>query len=252
MGNAQIRPGRPLMARRSLERWWKLASSLSPTEYQSSCAYHRPPREAAMHGWQTKAVLRAAVRDLVPPAILTRRKWDFRSHLAGGCAARSRRSSTNSCSAGGRGAAVVQPGAAAAGGEHRSGQRAHGDRLWLLVNLEMWQRIFFDGEPPATSCVPSWTAIADVLCESSGSRWADCGRRIRAAASAACRSSRRSRDAIGSRWSRRTDRLTIRRASPHQLPDCHRDPLAPVCGAEAGRLAISADRRALVALRGSG
>src|SRR5262249_61166131 len=33
-------------------------------------------------------------------------------------------------------------------GEHRSGARAHGDRLWLLVNLETWQRIFLDGEAP--------------------------------------------------------------------------------------------------------
>jgi hypothetical protein len=32
--------------------------------------------------------------------------------------------------------------------EHRSGARAHGDRLWLLVNLEVWQRIFVDGDQP--------------------------------------------------------------------------------------------------------
>jgi asparagine synthase (glutamine-hydrolysing) len=30
--------------------------------------------------------------------------------------------------------------------EHRIGAREHGDRLWLLINLEMWQRIFLDGE----------------------------------------------------------------------------------------------------------
>ena len=33
--------------------------------------------------------------------------------------------------------------------EHRTGAREHGDRLWLLVNLEIWQRIFLDGEDPA-------------------------------------------------------------------------------------------------------
>jgi asparagine synthase (glutamine-hydrolysing) len=32
--------------------------------------------------------------------------------------------------------------------EHVSGTRAHSDRLWLLVNLEMWQRIAIDGEMP--------------------------------------------------------------------------------------------------------
>jgi asparagine synthase (glutamine-hydrolysing) len=34
-------------------------------------------------------------------------------------------------------------------GEHKSGVRDHGDRLWLLVNLEIWQRIFMDGEDVA-------------------------------------------------------------------------------------------------------
>jgi hypothetical protein len=33
--------------------------------------------------------------------------------------------------------------------EHRSGRAKHGDRLWLLVNLEIWQRIFCEGEDPA-------------------------------------------------------------------------------------------------------
>ena len=28
--------------------------------------------------------------------------------------------------------------------------RNHGDRLWLLLNLEIWQRVFLDGEEPAT------------------------------------------------------------------------------------------------------
>jgi asparagine synthase (glutamine-hydrolysing) len=32
--------------------------------------------------------------------------------------------------------------------EQVSGAARHGDRLWLLINLEIWQRIFFDGESP--------------------------------------------------------------------------------------------------------
>ena len=31
-----------------------------------------------------------------------------------------------------------------------SAARAHGDALWLLINLEIWQRIFLDGDAPAT------------------------------------------------------------------------------------------------------
>jgi asparagine synthase (glutamine-hydrolysing) len=38
-------------------------------------------------------------------------------------------------------------------GEHEAGTANHADRLWLLLNLEMWQRIFLDGEDPAS--VPS-------------------------------------------------------------------------------------------------
>jgi asparagine synthase (glutamine-hydrolysing) len=34
-------------------------------------------------------------------------------------------------------------------GEHRSGRADHGEQLWLLINLEIWQRIFIDGEDPA-------------------------------------------------------------------------------------------------------
>lgn len=30
--------------------------------------------------------------------------------------------------------------------DHRTGVGRHADRLWLLVNLEIWQRIFLDGE----------------------------------------------------------------------------------------------------------
>ena len=32
--------------------------------------------------------------------------------------------------------------------EHRAGVHGHDDRIWLLVNLEIWQRIFIDGEDP--------------------------------------------------------------------------------------------------------
>ncbi len=34
--------------------------------------------------------------------------------------------------------------------EHRQGVATHGERLWLLVNLEIWQRVFVDGESAST------------------------------------------------------------------------------------------------------
>jgi hypothetical protein len=30
--------------------------------------------------------------------------------------------------------------------EHRSGAADHGERLWLLVNLEIWHRVFLERE----------------------------------------------------------------------------------------------------------
>ncbi|MGB7585632.1 MAG: asparagine synthase (glutamine-hydrolyzing) [Terriglobales bacterium] len=32
--------------------------------------------------------------------------------------------------------------------EHRAGRRDHGDRIWRLLNLEIWHRVFIDGERP--------------------------------------------------------------------------------------------------------
>jgi hypothetical protein len=33
--------------------------------------------------------------------------------------------------------------------EHVGGRAEHGDRLWLLIGLEIWQRVFLDGEHSA-------------------------------------------------------------------------------------------------------
>ncbi|MBI3491886.1 MAG: hypothetical protein HY047_08915, partial [Acidobacteria bacterium] len=34
--------------------------------------------------------------------------------------------------------------------EHRAGAAAHGDRLWLLLNLEIWHRVVVEGEDAAS------------------------------------------------------------------------------------------------------
>jgi len=33
--------------------------------------------------------------------------------------------------------------------EHRAQHRDHGNRIWRLLNLETWMRVFLDGELPA-------------------------------------------------------------------------------------------------------
>jgi asparagine synthase (glutamine-hydrolysing) len=99
---------------------------------------------------QTKAVLRAAVADFIPAEILTRKKMGFPvpmnrwlreefhplvQEFILGPRARDRR--------------LFQDGAVRRlAEEHRIGPGKHGDRLWLLINLEIWHRIFIDGEDP--------------------------------------------------------------------------------------------------------
>jgi asparagine synthase (glutamine-hydrolysing) len=109
------------------------------------------PGAMKLRTWQTKAIFREAVRDIVPPKILTRKKmgfpvpvgrwlqdgfWDVVQEFVLGPRATARGLFDRS--------ALVRMTT-----EHRSGQGRHGDRLWLLVNLEIWQRIFCEGEDPS-------------------------------------------------------------------------------------------------------
>jgi len=109
------------------------------------------PARHKLRGWQTKAALREALQGLVPPQILTRRKmgfpvpvgrwfagqfWPLVKELVLGPRALQRR--------------LFEPSELRRLAEtHRHGQERHADRLWLLVNLEIWLRIFIDGEDPA-------------------------------------------------------------------------------------------------------
>jgi asparagine synthase (glutamine-hydrolysing) len=106
------------------------------------------PVDDKLRGLSTKAVLRDAVGDLVPKEILARSKMGFPvpfgRWLRGG-----RRDVVDEY--------VLSPRALRRGlfdtqalrtivEEHRLGAADHGERLWLLVNLELWQRIFLEGE----------------------------------------------------------------------------------------------------------
>lgn len=120
------------------------------------------PASLKVRGWRTKAVLREAVRDLVPPEVLTRKKIGFPVPIGGWFR--------------GRFWPVVEefvlgPRARARGhfdpcavrrlaGEHRAGVVDHGDRLWLLINFEIWHRIFREGEAPGDIMRPIRRAAA--------------------------------------------------------------------------------------------
>jgi asparagine synthase (glutamine-hydrolysing) len=108
------------------------------------------PGGQRMRRWQTKLVLRQALRDLVPPTILTRSKMGFPVPF-GSWVRGAFRSTLDEY--------VLSPRALDRKffrpetvhrivNEHRTGLCSHADRLWLLVNLEMWQRMAIDGEEP--------------------------------------------------------------------------------------------------------
>jgi asparagine synthase (glutamine-hydrolysing) len=109
------------------------------------------PGSLKLRGLATKAVLREALRGLVPPAILTRRKMGFPVPV--GRWLRGRfwpvvREFVLSPRALSRG--LLDPKQVhRLAVEHRSGAEDHTDRLWLLINLEIWQRVFLEGEDTA-------------------------------------------------------------------------------------------------------
>ena len=44
--------------------------------------------------------------------------------------------------------------------EHRAGRRDNGNRIWRLLNLETWQRVFLDGELPTMRSISSQAVVA--------------------------------------------------------------------------------------------
>jgi asparagine synthase (glutamine-hydrolysing) len=118
----------------------------------------RMPSRLKLRAWRTKAVLRRAVAGLLPPEILTRRKMGFPVPF-GPWVRNGFRPVVNEFVVGDRALArgwfhrdrvrdLVD--------EHCGGVADHGERLWLLTNLEIWQRIYCDGERPADIMRPVW------------------------------------------------------------------------------------------------
>jgi asparagine synthase (glutamine-hydrolysing) len=105
------------------------------------------PGRCKLRGVTTKAVLREALRGLVPPPILERRKMGFPVPL-GRWLRGPHRGIVDEYVLGerplGRGlfrGEFLRRLVA----EHDAGTADHGDRLWLLINLEIWQRVCLEG-----------------------------------------------------------------------------------------------------------
>jgi asparagine synthase (glutamine-hydrolysing) len=115
------------------------------------------PARAKLRGFTTKAILRDALAGLVPRPVLRRPKRGFPVPLARWF----------------RGPhwpvlqeLVLSPRARARGlfepqaleqlaAEHLRGEADHAERLWLLANLEIWQRIFVDRQDAASLMRPA-------------------------------------------------------------------------------------------------
>jgi asparagine synthase (glutamine-hydrolysing) len=109
----------------------------------------RMPENMKVRGMTTKYVLRKIMTGVLPPEILTRRKMGFPVPVGAWLRGPYRHVLDE---------LVLGPRALARGlfdetalrrlvASHTSGEQNHSERLWALINLEIWQRMQFDGEP---------------------------------------------------------------------------------------------------------
>jgi asparagine synthase (glutamine-hydrolysing) len=106
------------------------------------------PERLKLRGWTTKYILRNSMKGLLPEAILSRPKMGFPvpigSWFRGAYAGvvdeyiLSERASSRGIFDADFVKSLVK--------RHQIGGENHSERLWALVNFEMWMRQFFDGE----------------------------------------------------------------------------------------------------------
>ncbi len=113
----------------------------------------RIPVKDEIKGMAGKFVLKEAVADLLPADIVYRKKMGFPTPwvhwLAGPQLAEIEQLLSESRS---RSRGLFRPEAIQRiFAEHRAGYRDHGNRIWRLLNLELWQRVFLDGEVDAVA-----------------------------------------------------------------------------------------------------
>ena len=108
----------------------------------------RLPERLKLHrGWTTKYVLRQAMKNILPPEILQRKKMGFPVPIGKWFRGEFRSIideyvvSARALERGIFNPEFVQDLVA----RHQAGQN-HSERLWALVNFEIWQRRFFDGD----------------------------------------------------------------------------------------------------------
>jgi len=106
------------------------------------------PDDWKLSGWTTKRILREAVKDLLPASIINRPKMGFpvpfEAWMRGGWNAVVRDVLLDRRS---RERGVIDPkGVERLLRDHADGRTNGTDRLWSLLNLELWYRTFVDNE----------------------------------------------------------------------------------------------------------
>jgi asparagine synthase (glutamine-hydrolysing) len=122
----------------------------------------RIPSAHQIKGMAGKFILKEAVEDLLPHDIIYRKKMGFPTPWAYWLAGPQLQQIEN---------LLTEARSAARGlfrpemisqifAEHRTGHRDHGNRIWRLVNLELWQRVCLEGNlESASTAVPVNAAI---------------------------------------------------------------------------------------------
>jgi asparagine synthase (glutamine-hydrolysing) len=108
----------------------------------------RLPERMKLRGFKTKYILRESMKNVLPREILTRGKMGFPVPVGAWFRGPFRSIIDEyvlSERALGRGI-FREDFVREVVGSHQSGRENHSERLWSLVNLEMWQRRFIDGE----------------------------------------------------------------------------------------------------------
>jgi asparagine synthase (glutamine-hydrolysing) len=128
----------------------------------------RLPDEWKLAGWTTKRVLREATRDLLPRAVLERPKLGFpvpfERWVRGPWNDVARQVLLDRQS---RERGVISPPAVERLlSDHAHGRVDAGDRIWILLNLELWYRTFIDGGGTQTLPAAHTAPHANPLAES--------------------------------------------------------------------------------------
>jgi asparagine synthase (glutamine-hydrolysing) len=117
------------------------------------------PSRFKTRGLSGKLILKSAVKDLLPRSIIHRQKMGFPTPLAKWILGPQLDTLENML-LGTRSAnrSFFRPEAVRRlFAEHRANIRDNADRIWRLLNLEIWQRIFFDRDPAAMESMTSST-----------------------------------------------------------------------------------------------